>query len=248
MDRIPIGLQLYTVRDQCEKDFVGTLEQVAEIGFEGVELAGLYSHSPGEVRDMLTDLDLEIVGNHMSGERDLDKIIDVNQELGCDLVWGPCIPEGGFPENEKECEEMVEYANGVGRELKKAGIQLYYHNHSKEFNQVGGRYIMDWLLQDVDPDNLVAEIDVMWVQYAGVDPAPYIRQYPGRVPLTHIKDMDQEREFTPVGQGVLDFDPIFDACQEVGTEWYIVEQDRCEMPSIESARISFDFFKEKGMV
>jgi len=248
MSRIPIALQLYTVRKLCAEDFIGTVEQVAEIGYEGVELAGLYDLSPGEVKDTLDDLDLEIAGNHMPGERDLDKLVSVNKDLDCDAVWGPCMPEGKLPTDEEECRTMVEYSNSVGSYLKERGIQLYYHNHSKEFEKIGGRYIMDWLLEDTDPGNVAGEIDVMWAQHADVDPAEYIAKFPGQVPLVHIKDMDEDHEFIEVGHGVLDFDSIFEACEEVDTEWYIVEQDTCKKPPMESVRISFNYFEEKGMI
>ena len=246
MKKIPVGLQMYTLRELCAKDFIGTLQKVAEIGYAGVELAGTYSVAPKEVRKILEDLGLKLAGNHM-GERDLKKLVKFHKELGCNAVWGPCLPEGKLPTDEAGCRAMVEYANSVGAELRKNGIQLYYHNHSQEFNKIGGRYIMDWLLEDTDPRNVMAEIDVMWAQHASVDPAAYIRRYPGRVPLVHIKDMDKSHFFTEVGRGIIDFDSIFKACQEVGTEWYIVEQDTCKRPPLESVKISFEYFKSKGM-
>jgi sugar phosphate isomerase/epimerase len=247
MKRIPVGLQLYTLRELCAEDFPGTVEKVAEIGYEGVELAGFYGLSPGEVRDLMAEHDLIIAGTHGAGERDIPKLAAQLKELGCNAVWGPVLPEGKLPEDVEGCRAMVKYANQVGAELRKEGIQLYYHNHSKEFDRVEGRYIMDWLLEDTEPENVAAEIDVMWAQHADVDPAAYIRKFPGRVPLAHIKDMDVKHEFTEVGKGVLDFDSIFAACEEVGTRWYIVEQDTCKIDPIESVRISFDFFKSRGM-
>ncbi len=248
MKRIPVALQMYTLRELCAKDFIGTLRQVADIGYEGVELAGTYNVPPRQLKETLRDLDLKLAGNHMPGERDLKKLVTLNKELGCDAVWGPCMPEGKLPTDEAGCRAMVRYANSVGEELKKNGIQLYYHNHSQEFNKVAGRYIMDWLLQDTKPENVAAQIDVMWAQHAGVDPASYIRKYPGRVPLVHIKDMDSSHFFTEVGRGVLDFDSIFAACKEAGTRWYVVEQDTCKRPPMESVKISFEYFKKKGMV
>jgi sugar phosphate isomerase/epimerase len=247
MKRIPVGLQLYTLRELCAKDFLGILEKVAKIGYEGVELAGMYSLTPKEVRATLEDLDLRLAGNHMPGERDLDKLVSVNKELRCDAVWGPCMPEGKLPTDEAGCRAMVEYSNSVGSHLKKNGMQLYFHNHSKEFDKIGGRYIMDWLLEDTDPGNVAAEIDVMWAEHADVDAAAYIAKFPGQVPLTHIKDMDEKHEFTEVGRGIIDFDPIFEACEKVGTEWYIVEQDTCKGDPLESVQASFDYFKDKGM-
>lgn len=239
---------MYTLREICAKDFVGTLEKVADIGYAGVELAGLYSLGPGEVKEVLDDLNLKLAGNHVPGERDLDKLIRINNEMGCTAAWGPCMPEGKLPTDEAGCIAMAEYADRVGAKMKRNGIQLYYHNHSQEFQKINDRYIMDWLLEETDPDSVAAEIDVMWVQHAGVDPAAYIRKYPGRVPLAHIKDMDEDHAFTEVGQGILDFDSIFAACEKVGTKWYIVEQDTCKRDPLESVKMSFDYFKDNEMI
>ena len=247
MKKISVGLQLYTVRDECAKDFVGTLRKVAKIGYEGVELFSTYSLSATELKKVLDDLGLKCP-SHMSGERDLRKIIDLNLELGCSYVLAPCLPGDELPSDEAGCIAMARYANKVGAELKKNGIHLCYHNHDREFEKIKDKYILDWLYENTDPELLMTEIDVMWVQYAGIDPASYIRKYPGRCPLVHIKDMDANRSFTEVGEGILDFNSIFSACDEVGTKWYIVEQDVCKRPSIESARMSFQYFKSRDMV
>lgn len=244
MKKIPIALQLYTVRDECAKDFVGTLKEVAEIGYDGVELAGTYSLSGAELKKVLGDLGLKCAGNHMSRERDLRKLIDLNSELGCSYVSAPCLPEDDLPRDEAGCIAMARYANKVGAELKKNGIHLCYHNHSQEFEKIRDKYILDWLYENTDPELVMAEVDVMWVQYAGIDPASYIRKYPGRCPLVHIKDMDANRSFTEVGKGIIHFSSIFSACDKVGTEWYIVEQDICKQPSMTSAYMSLEYLRE----
>lgn len=135
MNKISVGLQLYTVRDECAKDFVGTLKKVAEMGYKGVELAGAYSLSGAELRKVLDDLGLKCAGNHMSGEKDLKKLIDLNVELGCSYVWGPCLPEGKLPSDEAGCIAMARYANKVGAELKKNVMLSVFH-----IDLYGGNY------------------------------------------------------------------------------------------------------------
>jgi sugar phosphate isomerase/epimerase len=247
MGRIPVGLQMATLRDLCQRDLIGTLGLVAEIGYEGVEFCGLHGNDPWVVRKTLDDLGLALVGNHVPGEENLTQLVDANRRLGCPAVWGPCLPGGKMPTNEAGCRAMVELANSVGSELKGHGIQFYYHNHADEFAKVGGRYIMDWLLESTDPELVVGEVDVMWTQYAGVDPAAYIRKHPGRVPFVHIKDMDEARDFTEVGQGTLDFDSIFAACEKVGVRWYVVEQDTFKRDPLEGIGMSLDFVRSRGM-
>jgi sugar phosphate isomerase/epimerase len=247
MAKIPIGLQMYTVRDVCETDFIGALRQVADIGYSNIELAGTYGLSASELRDVLDELGLKCVGHHM-GERDLDKLVEFNKTIGCAHVGGPSLPPGDFPNDEASCLAAAKHMNEVGAAYKERGLHLYYHNHAHEFKQVNGKYILDIFYENTHPELVYAQIDVYWVQYAGVDPASYLRKYPGRCPLVHIKDMDEDRGFAEIGEGILDWDDIFAACEEVNAGWCIVEQDRCNRPSMESARLSFENLKARGMV
>lgn len=243
MANIPIGLQMYTVRDECDKDFVGALRRVKEIGYEGVELAGTHGLSAADLRKVLDDLGLRCAGGH-AGDRDVHQVADYYHTLGCTCVGGPSLPPGKFPEDKESVLAAAKYMNEVGAHYRAHGLTLYYHNHAHEFKTVDGKYILDWFYENTDPQNVQAEIDVMWVQYADVDPAAYLRKYPNRVPLVHIKDMDQSKDFTEVGNGVLNWKSVLAACQDIGAHWYIVEQDRCKRPSFESAQISFNNLKE----
>lgn len=246
MSQIPVGLQMYTVRDVCEKDFVGALKQVAEIGYQGVELAGTYNLPADELRDILADLNLQCAGSHV-GYNDLEQTIGYHLALGCPRFGSSSMSPEGLPKDADSMAAAVAYMNQVGQTCAEQGIQIYFHNHAGEFAQIDGEYILDSLYQQTDPQLVLAQIDVFWVQYAGVDPAAYLRKYPNRSPLVHIKDMTPDRDFTEVGNGVLDWDDIFAATTEVNAGWYIVEQDQCHRPSIESAEISFNFFRSRGM-
>jgi len=246
MSQIPVGLQMYTVRDVCEKDFVGALKQAAEIGYQGVELAGTYNLPADELRDVLADLNLQCAGSHV-GYNDLEQTIAYHLTLGCSRFGSSSMSPEGLPKDADSMAAAVSHMNQVGQTCAEKGIQIYFHNHAGEFAQIDGEYILDLLYQRTDPQLVLAQIDVFWVQYAGVDPAVYLRKYPDRSPLVHIKDMTPDRDFTEVGNGVLDWDDIFAAAVEVNAGWYIVEQDQCHRPSIESAEISFNFFRSRGM-
>ena len=131
--------------------------------------------------------------------------------------------------------------NRIGAAVRDAGMTLYYHNHAFEFDVVEGERGWDILIGETDPALVTFEIDVYWAQYAGQDPAALIQAHAGRYPLIHLKDMIGEgdaRTWAEVGQGLLDFSPIFAASEAQGARWYIVEQDRCAGPSLESARLS----------
>jgi sugar phosphate isomerase/epimerase len=245
MSKIPVALQLYTVRDACEKDFEGTLRQVADIGYAGVELAGTYGRSAEEVKQLLDELGLPCVGSH-TGDRDLDEVVAFHEALECKYVGWPVFP-GGLPDTEEGVRAAIKRLNERGAAYKRRGLQLYYHNHSGEFQLISGKAILDWFYENTDPDLVKAQYDVCWIYNAGVDPAAYMRKYPGRCPLLHLKDIDESKNLTEVGNGVVDFDAIFAVSEEAGVEWYIVEQDRWERPSIQSARISFENLKAWGI-
>lgn len=245
MSKLPVALQLYTVRDACEKDFEGTLKQVADMGYVGVELAGTYGRSAEEVKQMLDELKLPCVGSH-TGDRDIEEVVAFHKALDCNYVGWPVFP-GGLPKTEDELKAAIKHLNERGAEYKKRGLSLYYHNHSREFEIIAGKPILDWFYENTDPDLVKAQYDVCWIYNAGVDPADYMRKYPGRCPLLHLKDMKEDKTLTEVGNGVVDFDSIFAASEAAGVEWYVVEQDRWERPSVDSARISFENLKKWGI-
>ena len=139
--------------------------------------------------------------------------------------------------------------NQAGAELKKVGMAMYYHHHAFEFERVEGERGIDILLAETDPALVSIETDVYWAQYGGEDPAAFIRANSGRFQLIHLKDMIGEgdkRTYAEVGEGYVDFQAIFAASEAQGATWYIVEQDICQRPSLESAALSFQNLKKWG--
>ncbi len=250
MSQLPVALQMYTVRDVAERDFLGTLRQVAQIGYAGVELAGTGGLSAPELKAALADLGLVAVGSHTPLhvlESDLADVIEFHQAIGCPHVIVPWVPL----ERRQTLDGWRQVAaslNRIGREVRQAGLYLCYHNHAFEFEPFDGKFALDWLYELTDPDLVKAELDTYWMQYAGQDPAAYIRKYADRVGLLHLKDMEpgDERMFAEVGEGVLDWPAIFQAAEASAVRWYVVEQDRCRRPSVESARLSFENLKKMG--
>jgi sugar phosphate isomerase/epimerase len=252
MPQLPIALQMYTVRDVAEKDFLGTLRQIAQIGYTGVELAGTGGLSTSALKAALDDLGLRVAGSHTPLsvlESDLAGVIEFHQAVGSSYIIVPWVPP--------ECRETLEgwrrvaaSLNQIGREVRQAGLYLCYHNHAFEFETFDGKFALDWLYELTDPELVKAELDTYWVQYAGQDPATYIHKYADRVELLHLKDMEpgEEPMFTEVGEGILNWPAIFQAAEASAVRWYVVEQDRCRRPSIESARLSFENLKRMGKV
>jgi len=245
MTLIPIGLQLYTVRDALASDFAGTMRRVAALGYAGVELAGTGGLSAEALRDLLTETGLTLVGSHVALvelERDLDGVIAYYRVAGAPRVGVPYLPDER--QNPAGFRALAAALNAMGADLKAAGLELYYHHHAFEFADHDGARGMDILLNETDPALVSIECDVYWVRHAGLDPAAFIREHAGRFDLVHLKDMTAEgpqgHTFAEVGEGVIDFRPIMAASEAQGVAWYIVEQDRCARPCMESARISLD--------
>jgi sugar phosphate isomerase/epimerase len=251
MSVIPVALQLYTVRDELAKDFVGTIEQVAEIGYKSVELAGTDNLTAGELKALLDRVDVTTVGPHTSLTQlaqDLDRVLDYFAEVGCPYITCPYMPEEYRPP--EEFSATCELLNRIGEGCRERGFQFCYHNHAFEFEtMVGDQMLFDALYDKTDPELVKGEVDIYWVQYAGYNPAEVIARRPERFPLIHLKDMTPgEPTFAEVGEGILDLPSVFTASESSGAAWYIVEQDRCQRPSLQSARISFDNLHRMGKV
>jgi len=252
MANVAIALQLYTVRDEIEKNLAGTLRKVAEIGYAGVEFAGFGEWEAAELKSLLAELQLEIAGGHVpidQLEKELDRVIQFTLELGNPYIVCPWIPE----ERRKDKADWLAIArlfNSIGEKCAENGLTFCYHNHSFEFVKFGDTYALDLLFAATKPELVKAELDTYWIKHGGADPVEYLKCYAGRCPLVHLKDMadDEERSFAEVGEGVLDWDAIFEAAEEGGADWYIVEQDTCPGPPIESARLSFENLKSWGKV
>lgn len=239
MDRPPIALQLYTVRDETARDFAGTLHQVAQMGYRAVEFAGYGGLSPGQMAGLLAETDLQAASTHIglaALESSLERELDYCQSIGCASLVLPALPSEY--RSLDGLRGLLPRLNEIGRRCHERGIAFSYHNHDFEFAQAGTGMLLDVLLDNTDPLVVALEFDVYWAAYAGVDPVSYLRRRAGRVLLVHAKDMAADRSFTEVGDGALAMAAICRAAYEQHARWYIVENDQPKIPSLESARRS----------
>ncbi len=265
-----IGLQVYSVREQLEADFYGTLKAVKEMGYTAVEFAGLYGNDPLEIRKMCDELGLIPLSAHVPYVdliNDTERTLEAYRQIGCQYVAVPYLTEEYRPGAEK-FEEMIEGVKKIGAAAAEKGMVLLYHNHDFEFVKLDGKYALDILYEEVGPELLQTEIDTCWVNVGGENPSEYVAKYAGRIPLVHLKDyagtksekmyaligIEEEEdaapaentfEFRPVGKGVQDFPSIVKAAIDGGAQWFIVEQD---MPSmgltpLECAKASVEYVK-----
>ena len=245
MPPISVALQLYTVRDALSKDYVGTLKKVKEIGYDAVQLTGVFPYDAPKTRGILDELGLQAAGCHIALEElesDVGKWIEFCQVLGTRDVVCPYLPD----ERRGSLDDWLKTAlllDQIGAQCREKGARLSYHNHSFEFVKFNGRYALDLLYEHTSPAHLYAEIDTYWVKHGGEEPRDFIRKYSGRIPILHVKDMasDEERSFAEVGSGILDWPAIHRAAVQAGVECYCVEQDTCKRDPLESAAMSLDY-------
>ena len=255
-DRTPISperiaLQLYTLRAALSSDFLGTLRQVAAIGYRAVEFAGFGGLPISEVRATLDEIGLRAMGAHLplaAFEERLEAALDELAHLGCDYVVIPILPE----ERRRTAAELQRTAadlNRYGAACQAAGMTFAYHNHAMEFAPLpgdDGRTMYDILLAETDPTLVMFELDAYWAIDGGVDPMALLSQLSGRVPLLHVKDLAPEG--TPVtpggkppvdappGDGTLPWPNLIQAAAAAGSRWYIVEQDFPKDPLADAER------------
>ncbi len=252
MANVPVALQLYTVRNELEKDFEGTIEQIAKIGYAGVEFSGFAGKTTGKAWRVVSEFDLKVAGCHFpldQLEKDIESVCEMCLELCCEYIVVPSLPEERRRDR-KRWREAANSMNEIAQDIQDYDLKLCYHNHAYEFEKVGNELAWDIFFDAADPDLVGAEIDTYWIQYAGLDPVEYIRNMSKRCPLIHLHDMagDEKKSSVEVGRGILQWDGIFQAAEDGGVKWYIVEQNECTGSAIESARISFENLKARGKV
>jgi sugar phosphate isomerase/epimerase len=250
MPKLPIALQMYTLRNETAQDFAGTLRRVAEIGYAGIELAGRGSLSLRDLNSLLGETGLRVCGSHIGidqVEKEMAKTIEENLELGNRRIVVPYLSEERR-QGAAGYQKTAETLNRLGDSLRAQGMTLCYHNHDFEFQiQDDGRSGMEILLAETDPMLVKAEVDTYWVLVGGLDPVAFIQEHKGRIPLLHIKDRDTtDGSFAEIGTGDLPLEALIEAAPSVGVEWLIVEQDVCKRPAMESVTISYANLKAKG--
>lgn len=259
---LPIGLQLYTVRDVAAKDLLGTLAKLQAIGYREVETAGFYGKSGKEMRKILADHGMTAPSAHSSmGDihKDMQKLVDGAAEVGAKyFVCAFPAFAGNKPRTASIAKDLTlddwkwnaEQLNKLGEVAKKAGLQAGYHNHNMEFRTFDGMTAFDHLLKLTDPKLVTIELDLGWVVTAGLDPARYIKQHADRISLLHVKDVRKDAvnavdeikaQTLEIGRGKIDWPSVFAACDPKHLKHYFVEQENFTGPSVDAVRASFEY-------
>lgn len=240
LDRI--GIQLYTVRNDMEKDFEGTLSKIAGIGYKEVEFAGYFGHSPSDVRALLDRLQITAPSAHGPLTMLTDnwqKTIDDAKVMGHEYLIVAYLND----DQRKSLDDYRRHAdlfNSAGEIARKSGVKLGYHNHDFEFQPMDGKIPYDLLLERTDPKLVKLEMDLFWITNAGQSPLTYFSRYPGRIELVHVKDMDPAKKMVDVGKGTINWAQIFAERDKAGIRHFFVEHDNPPVP-LESAKTSYDY-------
>lgn len=241
----PLALQLYTVREHLGQDFAGTVRRVAEIGFAGVEPAGFPGSTAADAAALFRSLGLAVPSAHLPlpvGAR-RDESLDAAEALGTARLISGLGPEHftSFEAIERSCDTFNEAsANAQAR-----GLTFGIHNHWWEFQPVAGRFPYQLMLERLDPA-IFFEIDVYWVQTAGLDPIAVVQEFGSRAPLLHIKDGPAVRDVpqVAVGQGTLAMPSIIGAS---AAEWLVAELDACATDMFEAVAASYRYLLDAGL-
>ncbi len=271
---LPVGVQIYSVRDNAQANLADTLRKIKEMGYDGVEFAGLYGYSPEYVKGLVDGIGLIPISAHVAMNEMLEKpekVFSDYKTIGCKYIVMPYATPERRPGAEK-FEETIKDIAMLGEIARKYELTLLYHNHDFEFVKIDGEYGLDILYNRVPAEFLQTEIDTCWVNVAGEDPSAYITKYTGRAPVVHLKDFnisgklpkhlyaligikdEQEEdepstfELRPVGHGMQNIPSILEASVNAGAEWVIVEQDEPSMglSRMDCIKTSREYLKSIG--
>ena len=225
----PIGVQLYSVRDEMKRDMAATLAHVAQIGYKEVEFAGYFGRTPEEVRAMLVANGLTSPSAHIALDAmraDPAGTAALARTIGHEFVVVPYLPEQAR-RTLADWHGIARTLNELGGEMSRAGLKLGYHSHDFEFAPIDGTVPYDILVGETDPALVTLEMDLYWATKAGQDPVAWFARHPGRFQLVHVKDSRgaPNNEMAPVGSGTIDWKRIFAHRAEAGIQHYIVEHD-----------------------
>jgi len=245
--KIPVGLQLYSVRADCAKDLPGTIEKVAKMGYDGVEFAGYYDYKAEDLRKLLDENGLVCCGTHTAmdtlSDANLAATIEFNQTLGNKYLIVPWLkPDDTNPKAawRRHAERFNELAEKVTPEAMVVG----YHCHAHDFHTVEGEVPWEILFDNTRPE-VVMQLDTGNAMSGGGDPVKYLKKYPGRAATVHLKEYSETNKNALIGEGDMPWQEIFTLCETIGgTRWYIIEEEKDAYPPLEGVDLSLKNYRK----
>ena len=248
-NKIPFGLQLYSVRNECAKDLPGTITAVSKMGYKAVEFAGYHGRDAKTLRTMLDEAGLKCCGTHIALDTllgdNLPKTIQFNQTLGNKFLIVPSLP-GKYTRNRKTWEQAADIFSDLAEKVKPEGMKVGYHNHSAEFNAIDGEVPWDIFFNRAKKD-VVIQFDTGNGVDAGGDPVVYLKKHPGRVASVHVKPHSKAKPNALIGDDEQPWPEIFRICETTaGVEWYIIEYESDAYPPLVSVQKTLEVMRRWG--
>lgn len=243
-----LGIQLYSVRDDCAKDLLGTIKAVAAIGYAGVEFAGYFNHSAKEIRKVLDEVGIKPAGTHtglqtLQGD-EFARTVEFNKTLGNPYIVVPALP----PELTKTLDDwrkMADTFTEIAGRLAKEGMKFGYHNHAAEMKPVDG--VLPWNVLFDRTTNTFMQVDTGNALEAGMECTGFLKKYTGRATTVHLKEFSSTNSKAIIGEGDVKWNDVLELCETVGgTQWYIVEQESYAHTPLKCAELSFQNLRKMG--
>ena len=257
-EKRPIGVQLYSLRDDMQKDPTGTIEKLGKIGFDFVEGYGyekgkLFGMAPAKFKALLEKNNLTLMGSHTGANMPdsanwsktmawWDTCIADHKAAGAKYLIQTFIDSTSYLSLEN-LKKQCEYFNAVGEKCKAAGLMFGYHNENTEFIKVEGQIVLDYMIRNVDSTKVFFQLDVWNMTDARQNPVEYIKKFPRKFMIWHVKD---QKELG--GSGLVDFKALFENADLSGVKYYVVEQEDYTTTPFEGVKKDFDFMKNSPFV
>ncbi len=244
---IPVGLQLWTVRTECAKDFPGTIAKVAKMGYKAVEFAGFFDHSAKDVRKMLDDNGLLCCGSHtqmnLLSNENMAKTMEFSRTIGNQYVVVPMLNRETLNTKE-DWLKVARQFDEISDKTRAEGIHVGYHSHTGDFKPIGNETPWDILFSNTNKE-VCMQLDVGHAVHGGADPVAILKKYPGRCLTIHLKEYSATNPKALIGEGDVKWKDIFAVCETTaGTQWYIIEEESGAYPQLEAAEQSLKNYKK----
>jgi len=248
-NRIPFGLQLYSVRNECAKDLAATVTAVAKMGYKAVEFAGYYGRDAAALRKLLDDVGLKCCGTHIGLDTllgdNLPRTGEFNQTLGNKFLIVPSLP-GKYTKSRQGWEEAADVFSDLADKVKPQGMRVGYHNHNIEFKPIDGEIPWDTFFNRAKKD-VVIQFDTGNGVAEGGDPVVFLKRKPGRVASVHVKPFSKAKPNALIGDDELPWKEIFHICETTaGVEWYIIEYESDAYPPLVSVEKTLEVMRRWG--
>jgi len=234
-----VSLQLYSIHEETKKDFKKSVEQVAKLGYKGVEFAGYGGLSAEELKVLLKENNLYSVGTHTGlqvFENSFDEELALSKAIGSKYIICPYAQV----DTREKIDKLVNLLNAAADKAAGENIKVGYHNHAHEFAEICGKFPLDIIAENTN-DNVILELDVFWVAYAGIDPVDYIKKWGRKVELIHMKQMDSGKANVDMADGILDMKKIKEASRYA--TYFVVEHEEFDKPVWDSIKNDYDYLE-----